>query len=387
MTNNKLNVLMPVCNYFNPDNRVLRAANTLQESGYNVIVLAYFKEGLSEEEYTGNGLIIKRIKIKIISIPIKQIRNLIMHLVWKRAARTFAESFKPEFIHCHVYNTLFLGKFCKKKFRSKVIYDNHEYFQDLKYLHRYPIIFRKWIARYEIRALQKFVDEMIVVSPGIAEAYAPVFNKSINIIRNIPDQTVLFGSNNTAPYYVTKFLTTQKLEGRKLLLYLGTNTQKGRGMDFIFKLVSALPEEYGLVIFGPRNEDELLYLRQKAIDEGINDRFGAFLSIPLPALYKISSFFYMGLSLIEPIYFSYLHSLPNKLFEYLSMGLPVISSEIPDQADLVGRNNVGLVIPFDILRAKGIILESETITFNPDMKSLFTWEAEKEQLLSLYESI
>ena len=124
---------------------------------------------------------------------------------------------------------------------------------------------RKWIASYERKALQKFVDEMIVVSPGIAEAYAPLFRKPVTYCKKYPgsdrDRIIeLFQFQMILSY----FLSEQKHLGRKLFLYLGTNTQKGRGMDFTFKLVSALPDNYGLVIFGAKNDSELLFLNKKA---------------------------------------------------------------------------------------------------------------------------
>ena len=377
-------VLMAVCNYFNPDNRVFRAANTLQQAGFKVVVLAYHTQELKEEELYGHGFVLKRLKNITFIIPCRQLRNYIIHMIWKYKAKSFARHFHPAYVHCHDHNTLFLGNYCKKKFDSVVIYDNHEYFQDLNYLHRYPLFVRKIIAEYERKALRKFVDEMIVVSPGIAEAYQPLFKKQINIVRNIPDTSCFKIDNVRIPHEVKLFLDEQKKAGRKLLLYLGTNTQKGRGMDFTFRLVSSLPDNYALVIFGAKNEEELFFLKQKATEAGIINRFGAFKSLPIEALFELSNYFYMGLSLIEPVYFSYLHSLPNKLFEYMAMGLPVISSDIDDQAITVTENNVGIIVPFEVLKAKDLIVNSASKVFNKEMKSLFTWEKEKQNLLAVY---
>lgn len=378
-------ILMAVCNYFNPDNRVFRAANTLHEAGFTVVVLSYFTEGLPEEERSGSGFTLKRIRSCQLRIPVKQVRNFIRHLIWKKRVRAFAREFKPLYVHCHDYNTLFLGQYCRKKFNSKVIYDNHEYFQDLNYLHRYPMMIRKWITRYERKALRQFVDEMIVVSPGIAEAYTPLFKKPVHIVRNIPDLTEIQDKDYPIPDDITTFLSEQKHLERKLFLYLGTNTQKGRGMDFTFELISALPDDYGLVIFGAKSDAELLYLNQKALQEGITQRFGAFMSLPIPVLFKLSSFFYMGLSLIEPIYFSYLHSLPNKLFEYISMGLPVVSSDIPDQRSLIAQYRCGIIIPFDVDMAVDLLTKNLYTVFDLGRaKSEFTWVNERSALLNLY---
>jgi glycosyltransferase involved in cell wall biosynthesis len=387
MPNQEAKILMIVCNYFNPDNRVFRAANTLQEAGFKVTVLSYFKRGLSEEENLGFGFNLKRIKIKELPFPSKQFRNFINHILWRQKVKSIAKELQPEYIHCHDYNTLFLGIFCKRKFNSRVFYDNHEYFQDLKYLHRYPLVFRRWIATFERKALRNFVDELIVVSPGISTAYAKIFMRPIFIVRNIPDPDTFQMIDVSISATVIDFLKQQKLLNRKLFLYLGTNTQRGRGLDFSFNLISSLPKNYGLVVLGAKDDSELTYLKKRALYAGIEERFGAFLSVPIPILSKYSSYFYMGLSLIEPIYFSYLHSLPNKLFEYFSMGLPVVSSEIPDQSELVSGNNLGVIIPFEIASAIEIILKAESLTFNPKIRTLFNWEAEKRILLSVYKVV
>jgi glycosyltransferase involved in cell wall biosynthesis len=382
MENNK-NVLMVVANYFNPDNRVFRAANTIQSMGYSVKLLALWKSGLSENEILGNGFSLKRVKTKSLIRIFSQLDNWQKLFFFRRATKKYSDQIRPNIVHCHDYNTLFLGIYCKKKFKSKVIYDCHEYFQDLAYLHRYPLIIRRLIARFEKTTIRKYVDKMVVVSPGIAELYQKFITSKIHIIRNIPDY-LESDYDSTVPKDIKKFLDIQQLNERKLLLYLGTNTQKGRGMDFAFDLLKELPDEFGMVSFGATSLKEIDFLTEKALLKGISYRYSPFLSLSINQLRYISKYFYMGLSLIEPIYISYKFSLPNKFFEYLSMGLPVLSSEIPDQAEIIYKFNIGLVIPFDVRKSKEIILQSKGRIFNPNIKNLFSWDAEKLKFIALY---
>lgn len=383
MTNNPSNVLMAVCNFFNPDNRVFRAANAIQEMGYSVKLLAYNKHGLAENQTLGAGFSILRIKAKEFINIIPQVNNWQKRLDFKIKAKKFADNYKPGIVHCHDYDTLFLGIYCKKKFNSKVIYDCHEYFQDLNYLHRYPLFIRKRIARFERNAIKNYVDKMIVVSPGIAQLYQKYSNNIIHLIRNIPDfsevdLTVQMDED------IKAFLKEQKETGRKLFLYLGTNSQKGRGMDFAFKLLKELPDEFGMISCGASSPVEIEFLSTKSIHEGIEGRYKPFLSFSGDQLFQIAKYCYMGLSLIEPVYISYKHSLPNKLFEYFSMGLPVLSSDIPDQSEIIMKHNAGLVIPFDVDRAKEIILQVKGKTFNPDIRKIFSWQKEKNEYNTIY---
>jgi glycosyltransferase involved in cell wall biosynthesis len=49
----------------------------------------------------------------------------------------------------------------------------------------------------------------------------------------------------------------------------------------------------------------------------------------------------IGLSLIENISMSYYHALPNKMFEYIMAGLPVLVSELPQMKKIVDTYQVG----------------------------------------------
>jgi alpha-maltose-1-phosphate synthase len=375
-------VLMAVCNFFNPDNRVYRAANTLQENGFNVKLLAYHKRGLRQNEVLGFGFNLLRIPYKNKKFVNSKVNGLLRYYFFKKECKKIANKIKPSVVHCHDYNTLFLGIYCKKKFGSKIVYDNHEYFQDLNYIHRYPMFVRKKIAKFERNALEKYVDELIVVSPGIKNLYSKIFNGSISIIRNIPEVKysnleVKISSN------LLHFLNEQKAKSKKILLYLGTNSQKGRGFAFLEELLPKLNSDFSLLVCGAKSEEETALLQ--ATFATIPNRFFTEKSLNYAELVEVSKYCFAGLSLIEPIYISYNHSLPNKLFEYISLNLPVIVSEIPDQKAFVEEQQVGISIPFDLNVAKTKIEEMKTnFSFIQKAKKEVNWEIEKELYLKIY---
>jgi glycosyltransferase involved in cell wall biosynthesis len=382
MAGNKV-VLMAVGNYCNPDNRVFRAANTIQKMGYQVILLAYWKNGLDETQVLGDGFILIRIKTRSIIKISDRFNNWQRSIYFKRKVLKYAQDNKPDIVHCHNYNTLFLGIYCKRKFKSKFIYDCHEYFQDLNYLHRYPVILRRIIAYFERRTITNHVDEMITVSPGIASLYQKYIKKPVSVIRNIPDLARV-ETDNSIPGEIYNYLNLQHIAGKKVLLYLGTNTQKGRGMDFTLRLLKELPETYSLVSFGAKSNEEIEYLKNKCNEMNLNNRFYPFSSLTSGQLKYIAKFCFIGLSLIEPILISYYYSLPNKLFEYITLGLPVLSSDIPEQKELINNFNVGLVVPFDIEIAKEKLLK-----YTPDLEMInkaqkeLNWANEARKFISL----
>ncbi|MBI2257748.1 MAG: glycosyltransferase [Flavobacteriia bacterium] len=380
MKNNK--VLMIVGNYFLPDNRVLRAANALKDLNFQVKIIAFHRNPLLSNEFI-NEIEIIRFKKKNINFIPKQFSNYIYRLRFKSFVKKMLLKDKPKICYCHDVDTLFMGQFGKLKLDCKVIYDNHEYFQDLNYLHRYPILIRKKIACYERKMLKNFVDNFIVVSEGIAKLYKPLYNKKIHIIRNIPDFSE--NTNDKINPDLLQFLQEQQTKNKKVLIYLGTNTQKGRGFDFISKIFPHLSTQFSLLICGCTNSEEKSYLLSKF--NNYNESVYVEFKQGFSQLKQIAPYLFAGLSLIEPIYLSYIHSLPNKLFEYIHLRIPIIASENPDQKALVEKYHLGICIPFEEDTAIKRIISMKKEDYSLQIPVDLTWEKEKEKfkLLSCIE--
>ncbi len=386
---NKKKVLMAVCNFFTNDNRVFRAADALAANGYEVLLLTYHRDDLKEHETLGHGFHLHRIPLKAKINKPARFANLLKYIDFKRKAKKIAADYQPDIVHCNDYSTLFLGIYCKQKYGSKLVYDDHEYFQDLNYLHRYPMAVRKYIARYERNTIKQWIDKMIVVSPGIAEAYEKLTTKKPEVVMNITDRAVISEETPRNDEFNTynDYLTGLKKEGKELLLYIGKNFVRGRGMDFTIKLLKHLPENYFLIIFGCSNDREINQLRTIFKERGVDDRIKAFKFVEFSNLYHLKDHFSYGLSLIEPIYFSYNYSLPNKLFEYIMMGIPVIASDIPEQKRVVEQYGIGLIADLKTpeLTARQL-QETGDNTFDGMEKARkeLTWENEKQKLLKIY---
>jgi glycosyltransferase involved in cell wall biosynthesis len=96
--------------------------------------------------------------------------------------------------------------------------------------------------------------------------------------------------------------------------------------------------------------------------------------------------------LIEPSCLSYELTLPNKLFEYVAAGLPVLASDLPVMGDFVQRYGVGLLTdaadPNDIADKLRRILDPER---NAQLRAAaararaeLSWPAERRRLAKEY---
>ena len=90
-------------------------------------------------------------------------------------------------------------------------------------------------------------------------------------------------------------------------------------------------------------------------------------------------------------------ALPNKLFEYMAAGIPVIASNFPLWKNIIEKNKCGLCVnpldPKEIARAIEYLLthpeEARKMGENGRraVEKQYNWEMEAEKLLSLYEGL
>lgn len=132
--------------------------------------------------------------------------------------------------------------------------------------------------------------------------------------------------------------------------------------------------------------------------EGVADRVKIIPRVPYEELLEWTASADIGLISSSPNYsLSVRYALPNKLFEYLMAGLPVLSLEVDSIADVLRTHDVGLVIPSLEPSAIGagintLLADSEALARMRQnaleiARNEFNWENESQQLIHLYREI
>ena len=124
---------------------------------------------------------------------------------------------------------------------------------------------------------------------------------------------------------------------QRVALYQG-GLREGRGLPALLRAVAAV-EEAALAIIGDGPLEGAL--RQQAAPLGARVGFLPF--TPPDELLAWTASADLGALLIEPLTLSLRLALPNKLFEYLMAGLPVLASPGPEIRRVVETFDVGLV--------------------------------------------
>ncbi len=378
-------VLVLLFNEFTNDSRVLKECTTLAQSGYDVELWCAYDPNLSEHEVV-NQFIVRRVFFRS---RFKFLRRGSVGYIYDHLMAPLYDLFsrQPSFdiVHCNDLLPLpFAAKLKAKNPKLKIVYDSHEFQTESSRLLGHPIK-RLYLSFLE----KKFIscaDEVVTVSPSINDAYERLYGLDHStVIRNFPERSQ---SLSKSGYFQERF----KIGPQELIfLYLGGLNKGVRGLEEILAAFSQLWTE-GFVnrhmVFmgdGPlRDEIYRISVQYKNIHYHP--------PIPPSQIPKIAFSADYGIIFLPNKCKSYYYSLPNKLFEYISCGLSIVTSPLFEIKKIIEEEKIGFVTK-DFLRAslvdalKGIKEKPSEETRNRIFslhQTKYNWKTEEEVLINLY---
>ena len=253
---------------------------------------------------------------------------------------------------CIDYPTLQLGfKLKKVNPQLKLIYDSHEIYIETinqffprsgwKQIYGLPLIkFNQWFHSYRERKYIQKVDTAVTVCQSLRDYFLEKLGVTFLVLRNCPSLVHIPEEN--------KEKTDAKRSNLGLdaddfvLLYQG-DINPGRGLFIMLEVMKQLPSNFKFIVLG--NGMLLPTLKDKCKNESIkNVRFLG--RISYKDLMTYTQIADLGINLIEPINESKRLSLPNKLFEYMSVGVPFLSNDLPEPKLLVEKYKCGVLVDY-----------------------------------------
>lgn len=319
----KKNVLVTFLGNFHYDSRVTNFYNSFSERGYTVKVISF--DWLTENFKTEKGDIsVYKLKKNSFSIYFYLKFSLILsyRLLFTKAELIFAED---------VYTLPFVVLFAKLK-KAKVCYDSREIYAHIAGLSKRKNVqaFWKWIEKSFIKCVNVILTTGELDSIFIEKEYNL---KGTIVIRNLPLAKEISESFDFRDYFKLS-------KDKKILLYQGV-ILPGRGLSLIFDVMNYL-KDCVLIILGDGEYRE--YYQTVVREKKLNDKVFFFGKIKQEELLKYTSGADIGLAIIENISLSYFYALPNKMFEYIYCGLPVIASNLPQMKAVIDGYQVGLTV-------------------------------------------
>ncbi len=155
------------------------------------------------------------------------------------------------------------------------------------------------------------------------------------------------------------------------------NILDSKNYDFKMHFIGRLYDEINWTKY-PKIREKIIFYGRMNLDEG----------------YAISSNCVAGLAILKPIG-NYVGSYPTKIFEYMAIGLPTITSNFALYKKIVEENNVGWCVdpysPTDLAEVMMYILDSKSLSeisdFAISASSKYSWESESKKLLKMYHNI
>lgn len=215
-----------------------------------------------------------------------------------------------------------------KRQNAALVYDSVELEQDRNTQYFGPFHrLRMALERFFIRR----ADAVATVSPEIAAHLARLYGlQRPTLIQNA-------AAAEPSPDTIRDVLNAP--ESTPMAVYIGA-AAFGRGLMPSLEMLLEAPEIF-LGIVGPP-EDRFRLRFQLATDRlGISDRVGMAPARPPVEAASFVSSANVAIALLEPVCLSYAYALPNKLFQAVQAGLPIVVGRTPTLARLVMTYNIG----------------------------------------------
>jgi glycosyltransferase involved in cell wall biosynthesis len=376
-----MKILMVLMNEFTHDLRVLKEGKSLIESGHNVNLIALKDDNTPAYEVI-EGIHVFRMHVKSRTIlPKNYVFWFFKYLEFVKRAIHKAKMIKPDIVHCHDLNTLIVGTVLKKRLKIPLVYDSHELYLDRNFPKPVHILWKS-IERHGIRR----ADRVFVENPSRGQ----ILEKRYGIHGTIP----LRNCQQLKVYTRTDVLKKRlKLDTKdRIVLYQGIVT-KVRGMDKLLEMMNYLPDFVHLVILG---DGAYLNVMKETVAFNKLDRVHLLGQISLHELPQYTASSDIGISLIQNINNNHYYALSNKIFEYMSAGLPVVFSDFPEMRRVITEENVGFVV--DETNSEQAAKAVMKILNNPELyktmslnakkavKEKYNWDKEVQVLTDYYDS-
>jgi len=391
-----LKICMIVANDMVYDSRVDRHAETLGMNGHDVTVLCVRTSRTMPEERKSHYLIIRRrnplrdlFERRMCARAIlraerdlaresgraSSFRNIVRTLSQISLAATFdavmicsARQLNADVYICNDLYTLRVGTFMKL-FGKRVIYDSHELYPDL--VSGTPSYLRRLIRN---------IESLLIRSADIVTTVNDFIALELSSRYGIPHPIVIMNCPRTTASLPA---TRHRAERRRVVLYSGTLWQE-RGLENVVLACGYLRKDVQVVFRGEGAIEAKLREMSRGLENCVIEK-----PVPMAEVIPKAAEADVGIIPYLPTTLNNLYASPNKLFEYLQAGLPVIGSDLPFIRKIVVEHDVGSVFdpfdPKDIARTMNLITRDEILEAKranvKKIRSRFSWEIESKKLL------
>ena len=376
---------MLVRNPFTHDSRVEKEAHTLRDAGYEVVVICEWRPGLARRE-TVNGIEVRRVPRRHARIPVLRFFSYRGDLI--RAL----EAAHPAILHAHDANALDEVGTVAARRAIPFVYDSHELWLGRtrhKHSRPYHAVMQTWHRLIESRHVRRAAAVMTVSKPIADHLAARYALGSVRVVPNYPQLAASPGRRDLRELPDAQGIPADA----PIVLHIGLYVND-RGVEQVMEALRQVPNAH-FVLLGAGVRSARASVEATAL--GIADRVHPLQRVPTDQVIDYATSATVGVAAIIPNALSYAWALPNKLFQYMAAGLPVVVSDLPEMGALVREAGAGLTVdgrsPAQIAEALRALLENPALREEMGargrdaVRHRYNWQTSAAELLDVYAAI
>ncbi|TMS41195.1 MAG: DUF1972 domain-containing protein [Methanobacterium sp.] len=381
------NKILMVISY--PDNRLKKEMESLKKNGYSISLIIWKR---SWPFPVDDDIEVKSLNL---DVPVGNMKTLFYFPIWWTFLLFWILKMKWDIIHTVNFDTYLFSMIIAKIKRKPIIYDIFDFYGDMMNRFLRPIIAN--LDKYTMR----FASAIIIADDSRIHQIGKNIKNKIITINNSPEDNV-FIKNKKHTKHVHYNENKEDIKTKKDIgnaedfkIFLGGKIIEERGIDQIISVVKDF-KDVKLIIKGFCNQEKYkkkLLTRTKEMENIDMDLNG----VPYDDIIQNSMVADLSLALYDPSIPNNKYASPNKLFESMASGTPIIVNENTPMADIVRKEKCGIIIPYKNKNAlkKAISLIKNDMNLQKEMgnngrnayKNKYNWAIMEERLMNVYDQL
>lgn len=379
--------------------RILQEAHSLTDAGYDVRILTRSPDE-RDDKGTVDGLPVEWVAVRGRDPRFGWVYRLAGITRGTQAAalwsvlsgrHTFtmralprAIAYRAHIYHAHDLNNLEVAYRAARRTGAKLVYDAHELFPEMA--NRWVRLRKRYWSRLEARLLP-CADLAITVNELIAEEMARRYNVPPPlVVLNCPDPPPTF--DPTARYDLIRERLGLSAE-TPIVLYQGWMSE-GRGLENLVRAAPLLRDGAVVVFMGYGDYQAAL---ERLASEAGGGRIQFIPAVPQRDLLAYCASADVGVIPYQAVDLNNYYTSPNKLFDFIQAGLPIVASDLPYLRKVIVGGDLGVVAqldrPEDYASAINTILDlsDRAARLKEKLRRAapnYTWSAQAAKLVEAY---